>query len=525
MSDREVRNPTARSETVSVRWWPLALVAAVSLVLALTHALPRWPGLAQLVALPPLDLLADTRVVLATAPSPLLFGVGLLLAVAVRGAVLATMLGSPRRHMAFALRFYLAALVPALLAAALDFAGRSVLYGYLVWTGLLMTLLTLVVLAPVPWTGAARLRDGLATALHHRLRIGTVAVYVAALMLLGLLVRQPGHLVQVVAVPVSFAITVAAIRRLARAPERRVARWIPVVVTVGVVVAIVVAVLVVPAQRTPSTAPRAPGSLLLVAGVDTASGDGALFKLDPAALGYSCARTYYFSYVGVGRGAARGDARCPIRRGAPYTKADTLRPLAELRATFLAQLAGLPRPVLVVTHSQGAWIAWAGLSQHDPRAAGVDALVMLAPFDRALAPYPPPGQDGRGAVGGTAVRIVTDLGKTIGFSSFSADAPLVRELQATPGAVERLFEQRLDPNVRTLAVVSQFDLPLVPSGWPPGVAETCPGWVPHGSQPTASATVGAAARFVHHAASAPCPFWVTQLAHVADAFGSPPSGS
>jgi hypothetical protein len=517
---------TGPAPTVTVRWWPLVLVAVVSTGLALAGVLPRWPGLAHVVALPPLDLFADVRVLVATAPSPLLFVVGLLLSIGVRTAVLAAMLGSFRQHRGFALRFYLAALVPALLAAGLDFSGRSVLYGYLVWGGLLVTLVTLLVLAPVPWTHADRLRHGLGTAFHFRLRIGTVVLYLVALMALGLLIRQPGRLVQVAVVPLSAALTALAILRLDRRPERRLPSWAAAAVTLVVLLALVGAVLVVPGGAAPRpTTPRAAGSLFLVPGADTASGDGALFHLDPATLGYSCAQTTYFSYAGTGHGAGRRDAVCPIRRGAPYTKSDTERPLAQLRTTFLAQLATLPRPVLVVTHSQGAWIAWSGLSRHDRRASGVDALVMLAPFDQALAPYPRSGHDGRGVVGGEAVRLVTHLGKTTGFSSFSADAPLVRELQATPGAVERLFDRPLDRRVRALALVSRFDLPLVPSGWSNGVAEACPGWVSHGAQPTSSTVLAAASRFLQGASPGTCPSWVRHAAEVTEAFGAPPSGS
>ena len=265
----------AAPSTVPVRWWPLALVSVGSMLLAVAGVLPRWPGLAHLVALPPLDLFADVRVLVASAPSPLLFVVGLVLAVGVRAAVLAAMLGSFRARVGFTLRFYLAALVPAFLAAGLDFSGRSMLYGYLVWAGLIITVVTLVVLAPVPWTGAERVRRGLGIAFHQRLRGGVVFVYLVALMVLGLLVRDPGRTVQVVLVPPSALLTVLAIGRLARRPTRHVSSWVAVGVTLGVIVALVAAVLIVPGGGAPSTTPRAAGSLFLVAGADTASGDGA----------------------------------------------------------------------------------------------------------------------------------------------------------------------------------------------------------------------------------------------------------
>lgn len=399
------------------------------------------------------------------------------------------------------------------------------LYGYLVGGGLLVTLLAALVLAPVPWAGADRLRRAVGIVSRQRFRIGVVVLYLVALVVVGLVIREPGRLVQVVVVPVSAVVTVVAIGRLARRPARR---WSSraVVAVVAVAALLVAAAFVLSGGGASGPTPRrAAGSLFLVAGADTASGDGALFHLDPATLGYSCAQTFYFSYAGTGPGAGRDNAVCPIRRGAHYTKSDTERPLGELQATFLAQLAGLPRPVVVVTHSEGAWIAWAGLSRGDRRAAGVAALVMLAPFNSALAPYPRAGQDGRGAVGGAAVRLVTHLGQTTGFSTIGADAPLVRELQATPGAVGRLFAQPLDSGVRAVALLSRFDLPLVPDRWPSSVQVACPGWVSHGAQPTSPTVLAAAARFLRGEDPAGCPSWVRDGAAVTEAFGAPPAGS
>lgn len=47
---------------------PLAGVAAAVLLLVVIGIFPVWPGLIQLVALPPLDLMSDLRVLLVYAP-------------------------------------------------------------------------------------------------------------------------------------------------------------------------------------------------------------------------------------------------------------------------------------------------------------------------------------------------------------------------------------------------------------------------------------------------------------------------
>src|SRR5690606_24229153 len=129
-------------------------------------------------------------------------------------------------------------------------------------------------------------------------------------------------------------------------------------------------------------APAAPpaGTLFLVPGNGGSSGTSTMFLLDPAALGYRCDQTAYFSYAGRGDGAPRRDARCPITRGAPYTAADTRRPPAGLVAAFRAQLADLPPPVVVVAHSQGGWLAAAALT--GDLADRVEAVVLLGAFPR-----------------------------------------------------------------------------------------------------------------------------------------------
>jgi hypothetical protein len=122
--------------------WIYAALAAGVVVAALVGVLPRWPGLAHEVALPPLDFFADVRVLMARAPSTPLFAVGVGAALVARAALLAAVLGFTRRRFGFAVRFYLAALVPAVAASGLDFSGRAILYAYLIWAGLLIALLT-----------------------------------------------------------------------------------------------------------------------------------------------------------------------------------------------------------------------------------------------------------------------------------------------------------------------------------------------------------------------------------------------
>jgi hypothetical protein len=449
-----------------------------------------------------------------------------IVALTARAAILAAVVGFTRRRFGFALRFYAAALVPALVASGLDFSGRAVLYAYLIWGGLVVVIATFLILGAVPWTGQATLRAAFADARRARFRLGSLAVSLVALAVIGAAWRRPGDAIQVLVVPFSGALTAVMALRLSAPARRRLSSRAVAIVTAACVLTLVVIAVVVPGLGGSSkrATPRLrAGSLMLVAGVDTSTGNGALFKFDPRAIGFSCRQTFYYSYAGPGPGGRQGVARCPIRRGAPYRKADTTRRLQQLAAGLRAQLRDLPRPVVVVTHSQGAWIAWSEMT--GPRAVPVDALVMLAPFNQGLAPYPAPGRDGAGAAGGTSVRFVADLGRDIGISRFDPDAPLAHELQGTPGAVNRLVSRRLPRSVRTGAVLARADLPLEPRPWPHDVPEACPGWLTHAALPTSARVTTSVERFLEGHDLPACPSWITTLGHSTDAFGAPPPGS
>ena len=247
-----------------------------------------------------------------------------------------------------------------------------------------------------------------------------------------------------------------------------------------------------------------------------------MFRFDPHALGYSCAQTFYYSYRGPGHGGPQADARCPIVRGAPYHRSDTTRPLRALASGLRAQIASLPPPVVVVTHSQGAWIVWSGITGDRTGAtSGVSALVMLAPFNDGLAPYPPRGSYRAGAAGGVAVRAMTDLGKSLGISTFNPDAPLARELQGTPGAVERLVAAPLPRAVRGAAVLARGDFALEPRRWPNRLPEACPGWLFHAALPASARVTAVVDGFLAGRRLPACPRWIAAVGHATDAFGAP----
>jgi Alpha/beta hydrolase family len=326
------------------------------------------------------------------------------------------------------------------------------------WGGVAVCVVFTLLLAHVPWRHTDGVLGAFARGFGHGLRLPTVTFYLAGLSVLGVLVRSGGRAAQLLGLLVSSALTLVTARKLRLQPSAPAATSLSAVV-VGLVV---LAALIVPRLTSTHSHQSAPaatrqGELVLVPGIDTSSGHGTLFLVHPRAFGFSCARTVYYSYAGTGRGAPRGQAVCPIRSGAPYTRADTERSLGALVSAFRAQVDSLAPPVTVVTHSAGSWVAWAALT--GDVTSPVRRLVMLAPLTDPLG-YPPPGTRGQGFVGAAGMRLVVQVGKSLGITRFDPDRPLATELLAQKGRVSNLFQEPLPPTARSLAIVSVFDSAL-----------------------------------------------------------------
>jgi hypothetical protein len=488
---------------------PLVVVAAVVTGLAVTGALPTWSGLAHHTALPPLDLFADVRVLLAEAPSYPAFVAGLAAAVAVRTVVLAAVLGALHRPgLARIARFYGLALVPALVAGALGFAGVAAVYSPFLWVGAAVALVTAVALAPGPWQGPPN-------RLYRPAARTAVVGYLAALLVVSLGSALGSAAARVALVWVSAALTALVGRWLSGpAPEPR-----PLGAAALVLLLVVVPL---PAARQPTPTAATGGTLFLVPGIGGSSGTSSMFQLDPAALGFDCRRTAYFSYAGTGRGAPQRRARCPITSGALYRSEDTRRPLRELAASFRDQLAGLTPPVVVVAHSQGAWIATAGLA--DTAAVqddAVGALVLLGAFPRHERGYVLDGT-GAGVVGTDALEALTAGLRDLDATSFDPRAPLAREVLGTHGAVDRLMTAGFPAGVRVATVTSAFDLPVMPRDWQlDGAADLCPVYVRHGDLPTSPVVLRQARAFLDGRDQDGCAWWHRWPTQAFAAFGTP----
>lgn len=167
--------------TPALRWRRALVLVGLAVAVALlvtVGPLPRHSGLPHLVAVPPLGFFADLRLLVAAANSYPVFIAGVAASLAVRISVLALLLGSLRRHARMAGTVYAAALVPALLAATVQFSGQAVLYARLFWPGPMLMAVTLAVLGPAVWQRRDRLRSGVVETARHGLRVDVLLPYV-----------------------------------------------------------------------------------------------------------------------------------------------------------------------------------------------------------------------------------------------------------------------------------------------------------------------------------------------------------
>lgn len=450
----------SRIRTAAGRWWPLGVLTLLTLSLAQAGAVPTWPGLAHAVALPPLDLALDLRLIVAQAPGyPQLaaaVAVSLVLRTLALGALFVTLgvTPSPRAAFGYAARLYLAATVTLAVAGALGFAGLASLYAWYAWLGLGLTVLTALILA------TRRLaRPG--TRLR---RLPLVVGYLVALAALGALGRA-GPWGTAAAVVASAVLTGVVLARLVAPPPAHGRRAAPAATAAATGSLLAAALLVPPAAAQAPVAPEA--SLLVVPGVDTASGRGAAYRIDPAALGFPCDRVFYFSYRGPEGEAPQGEAACPLRLHRPYAPQATLQPLGQLVDAFDRQLVAIRRqtggaPVVVVTHSQGAVVGWRAAARG--RAGDVPLLVALAGFPHSPMGYPPPRVAGPGRIGADGLRALSWLSRVVGFGTFDPDAPLAREILARSNGLEDVFGEPLPPETAGVLLFATADTIAAPEG-------------------------------------------------------------
>ncbi|APE10812.1 hypothetical protein ACFYRW_16910 [Rhodococcus pyridinivorans] len=500
------------------RWWPLAVATAFVVLLAATNAIPTWPGLLHLVALPPLDQFTDLRVLMSRAPSWPAFLILFALVAVARVVLMAWLLGGlDVRRLRCAALFYAVAFGPVLVAACADATAYAVLYARMFWPAVALIAMMALVLGPVPWQGRFRLREAGALTWRRGLRIEVMVPYCAVVATLGVVAdRLPALTVPLV--PVSALATGLAIAMMDR-PSLRRPRSV-LAAFVAVLVAVSITFVTTHESGRPEPGPPQPGSLMILSGINSASGQGRIHATDVHRLGYDCEQVHYFSYAGPGDGQPQHNATCPIRTGAPYGPSDTQRPFGEQVDLFAQQASALPRPLTVAAHSHAVWVVWEAVATGRVDA---DVLLLIGPFPSTPTGYPPPHVNEPGRVVGDLLRAavpVTDLFRL----HFDPETPAARELLGTAGAAESILAQSLPVRVRAITLPSVTDLPLTGDRQFDVERNGCPARTAHPNLPLSPAFEDTAIRFLNNHPPPPCPAWRGWVAAIARPFGMPGRG-
>lgn len=502
---------------------PLVILSLLAMLAPAFGVLPAWPGLIHYVALPPLGLVHDLAALLVNGAGWASFMLGVAASLLGRSVLLAFMTGFSRESLLTALRFYLAALPLAALAAASFYGAGAVLFYALFWFGVLFSLLLAVLFGALPWLATDRLRGRFRLSAGRGFRAGTIGAYLVVLASVGVVADLTGPTGSVAMVPASAAATWVTARTL-RAGERhkRTRRGLALVGAAGLGL---LAVIVLSGPGAPPTAgppgDSPDGSIMLMSGIDSRSGSGAILEIDPHAMGWDCDHTFYYSYAGPGNGQPQRVAKCPIEHGAPYERIDTVRATDELVAFLEAQTAEMTPPGVLATHSQGVWLSWQAAAEN--RLPNVERLVLIGPFPDNPISYPPAGREAPGAIGRLALEVVTVIPRPGGTSVFEPDSPLGREWLAHPTAIETTMNRALPPGIRAATVPSVFDLPLMPAGPEvEGAAAACPIPVIHPNLPYALEFHRVVIAFTRGEALPECPWWRTTIGPLFRHFTAPP---
>jgi hypothetical protein len=513
---------TERIEVSPLRPAPLLAVAVGCMLAAWLGVLPTWPGLPHLVSLPPLDIAADLRVVIADAPSAPWAVAGTAAAVVARTLLLAAVLGGlDRRRLRLAGSFYLAVLPVVACASILSYASSALVFYLLYWVGLTVLLVVFLAMGAAPWLADAGLVSGLRRSIRAGGRAGTLLAYLGVLLLLGVLADQ-GPTASRLSILPSVGLTLSAAHLLRHPDRARVGRRVMAAAVAGVLA--VPPIVMERGETAPPAGPEAQeprgGSLLLMSGVDSASGSGAMLEIDPASLGFTCDRTYYVSYAGPGDGQPRGDAWCEATTGAPYGPEDTLRRSDDLVGALRDQLEQISAPGVLLTHSQGVWITWELLATEGP--SGLSEVVLVGTFPTNPVGYALTSGE-RGAAGGQLLELLAPLGRPGGTTTFTPDAPLGREFLAAPGRIDEVLASELPGDVRVASVTSLWDHHLMPGGAAVDDAlDVCPIPVLHPDLPYAAELHERVRAFLDDRPQPPCPAWRAVVGPAARPFTPPP---
>ena len=398
---------------------PFLVESLIAAVLVVTEAFPAGGGTAPSVAAFPLDIYFDVREALTHGQNWVWFLAIVVTSIMFRSLVLSSSLwladgatGSLALAWARGARLCAMAVVALLPSAAVFFAATAIRYAPFIWLGAVLGLVPALVLArkavrldtgadPPPGKGVPELFGFLSYAYVIALSgytlqvIGDESTALAALFVASL---GPLH-----------AIFFLGWREHVREEKFPGGGFISAAATAAVIGLLFVTAAYDRFVRNPSPVPSAgaPGSFLMLGGVDSTSKTGALSDFDPRAVGFRDSQAKHLSYRGVDQ---------------PYSASDTRGDLREIGLVVGDQIGRANAPRFLLGHSQAALILDRIIESGGNRP---DRAVMLAPPPPIPPPFevPKPDVDGEGKPGGDLARGFAKLIDLAGMVSFDIDAP------------------------------------------------------------------------------------------------------
>ena len=462
----------------------VGLPVTVLLVGELLH-LPLDPAMhPQLLAPPPLDLFHDLRYAFLLSPSYLGFVLALVTLLGLR--MLAFLLywsviaGLSEERLKNWLLFYGLALLLLFIPAGLTYAFAATQHSILFELYIVAVLVSLILLAPGPvlfdrsrqlkislWQGYAHLMARPLTFLGlPMVMFVTLTGSGALIALVDDILGGPVRLAVMASLVSLASLTVLGLGWLYFLSVDDIAEEPGSVwghaVTAGLV--LVVVVFAVNFSRSPWPPPPLQWSdppndniQVIMPGIDSATGLGAMVGYDMTFQGYPPERTVFYSYRGPGEGTT------PL----PYTFSDTHQSIQDsaqqLRRTLQRVKQAFPgQQVDIVALSLAGWIVrYYLLDLYDPSEVPIieHVVIFSVPGVGALAPFPPSGQHGQGFIGAQAMRLLFAFGRAINYSHVRFDSPIWRQIVYQPRFVESLTFPLHNPNVPELVLWSVRDLP------------------------------------------------------------------